>query len=200
LKWDIFMFAVPTGLNPTLISSPTPMGLEPAYVNQLMPHPTHPPWWLGGGKLSLKCQYPCTKQSSVSNQELTIWSVIILPLLFHHCITITVDVIEEVDTNQHICAFFLVHNILLSLLLFAVFCNCCFHWSRYDWWTGRGSDPWKLMPCLLPYKEELWKCCSAYLQCFTKVRFIALNRTSPTSFIMNHPQSYYRACLLKHNF
>lgn len=40
-KWDIFMFAVPIGMNPSLISSPTPMGLKPAYVNKLIPHPTH---------------------------------------------------------------------------------------------------------------------------------------------------------------
>jgi hypothetical protein len=43
LKWDVFIFAIPTGLSPTLITSPAPIGLEPAYVNQLIPHPTHQP-------------------------------------------------------------------------------------------------------------------------------------------------------------
>jgi hypothetical protein len=44
----------------------------------------------GGQHVPLKYQDPVTKQNNVTIQELTIWSVIILPFHFYHYITIAV--------------------------------------------------------------------------------------------------------------
>lgn len=71
--------------------------------------------------------------------------------------------------------------------LFTVFRNCSWSWSRPDWRTCNGGGPWKFMPCLLSYKEELWKCCSVDLQYFIKVRFVALNTSAFSHFSLNDP-------------
>ena len=57
--------------------------------------------------------------------------------------------------------------------LFTVLWNyCSLCWSRSDWRSCNGGDPSEFMPCLLSYKKELWKCCTAYLQCLTKVSLL----------------------------